>query len=292
MNTIAPTLVDVAVPPGRARSTYLLLVKELRDTWRNRWFLLMAVVFTVLALGLCWLSVTGVAGVGHASLGRTAGSLVSLVLLAVPLMGLTLGAQSIAGERERGALLYVLAQPVDVIEVVVAKFLGLTTAVVAAQLLAFGVAAMAMSGQASGGELRPFLAFLALSLLLATAMVATGLLLSAAARRASAAAGLALFGWLALVVGGDLGLMGTAIALRFDARTLLMLGLVNPLQVFKVASVLLLQGGLEALGPAGLYATAKWGSALVPLLVVVLVLWTALPLAGSVLVLRRRGALP
>src|SRR4051794_22335999 len=205
----------VAVPlpfaaPGRLRATRLLFVKELRDAWRNRWFLLYTVAFTALALGLCWLSVAGVAGTGYASLGRTAGSLVSLVLLVVPLMGLSLGAQSIAAERERGALLYLLAQPVGMLEVVAAKFLGLVAAVASALLFAFGVAAMALSGQ-GGGQLRPFLAFLGLALLLATAAVATGLLLSAVASRASVAAGLSLFAWLALVLGGDLGLMGTAL---------------------------------------------------------------------------------
>lgn len=279
-------------PPARRRTTWLLTVKELRDAWRNRWFLLYTVAFTVLALGLCWLSVTGVAGTGYASLGRTAGSLVSLVLLVVPLMGLSLGAQAIAGERERGALLYLLAQPIDALEVVAAKFLGLSAAVVAALLFAFGIAAMTLSGQASGGQLAPFLAFLGLSLLLATAMVSTGLLLSALASRASVAAGLALFAWLALVLGGDLGLMGTSLVLRLDASTLLLLVLANPLQAFKVAAVLVLQGGLDALGPAGLYATSSWGGALVPLLVSLLVAWTAIPLAVTGWLLRRRGGLP
>jgi Cu-processing system permease protein len=279
-------------PPARWRTTSLLTVKELRDAWRNRWFLLYAVAFTVLALGLCWLSVAGVAGTGYASLGRTAGSLVSLVLLVVPLMGLSLGAQAIAGERERGALLYLLAQPIDALEVVAAKFLGLSGAVVAALLFAFGIAAMTLSGQAGGGQLLPFLAFLGLSLLLATAMVSTGLLLSALASRASVAAGFALFAWLLLVLGGDLGLMGTSLVLRLDAGTLLLLVLANPLQAFKVAAVMVLQGGLDALGPAGLYATSSWGGALVPVLVALLVAWTVVPLAITGWLLRRRGGLP
>lgn len=278
--------------PSRARTVALLFAKELRDAWRNRWFLLYAAAFTVLALGLSWLSVTGIARSGYASLGRTAGSLVGLVLLVVPLMGLTLGAQAIAGERERGALLYLLAQPVDVFEVVLAKFLGLTAAVMAALLFGFGIAALALSGQASAGQLLPFVAFLGLSLLLATAAVATGLLLSAIASRAAVAAGLALFAWLALVLGGDLGLMGTAVVMRLDASTLLALALVNPLQVFKVAAVLVLRGGLDALGPAGLYATATWGGALVPGLVIILASWTVAPLLAAMWVMRRRGGLP
>jgi Cu-processing system permease protein len=275
-------------PPSRAHSIALLLAKELRDAWRNRWFLLYAAAFTVLACGIAWLSVSGIARSGYASLGRTAGSLISLVLLVVPLMGLTLGAQAIAAERERGALLYLLAQPVDVLEVVLAKFLGLITAVATAVLFGFAVAAMAMSGQASAGQLAGFLRFLVLSLLLATATVSLGLLLSALAGRAAVAAGLALFAWLALVLGGDLGVMGTALALRLDADAVLALALINPLQVFKVAAVLALRGGLDALGPAGLYATTRWGDAVAPALLAILVLWTALPLLATGWLMRRR----
>ena len=279
-------------PSSRPRTVALLLAKELRDAWRNRWFLLFAAAFTLLAVGLCWLSVSGVARSGYASLGRTAGSLVGLVLLMVPLMGLTLGAHAIAGERERGALLYLLAQPLDVLDVVAAKFLGLTSAVAAALLLGFGIAAMALSGQASAGQLAPFLSFLGLSLLLATATVATGLLLSALASRAAVAAGLALFAWLGLILGSDLGLMGTALVMDLDASTLLGLALVNPLQVFKVAAVLVLRGGLEALGPAGLYATTTWGDALPPVLASILTAWTVLPLLATGWVMRRRGGVP
>ena len=279
-------------PRPALRNLAILVGKELADARRNRWFLLYAVTFTVLALGLCWLSVSGFARTGHASLGRTAGSLVSLVLLIVPLMGLSLGAQAIAAERERGALLYLLAQPIGPFELVLAKFLGLGTAISAALLFAFGVAATALSGSAGGAGIGGFLGFLALSLLLALATAAIGLLLSVLSRRAAMATGLALFTWLAMVLAGDLGLMGTALVLRLDADTLMLLALVNPLQVFKTAAVLVLQGGLEALGPAGTYATARWGGALLPALVGLLVAWIALPLAATVWALRRRGALP
>jgi Cu-processing system permease protein len=277
---------------SRSRAVSLLFARELRESWRNRWFLLHATAFTALAFAVSWLSVSGIARAGYASLGRTAGSLISLVLLVVPLMGLTLGAQAIAAERERGALLYLLAQPIDVLEVVLAKFLGLVGAVVAALLLGFGLAAMALSGQASDGQLGAFATFLGLSLLLATATVSIGLLLSALASRASVAAGLALFAWLAMVLGGDLGLMGTALVLRLDATSLLVAGLVNPLQVFKIAAVMALRGGLDALGPAGLYATTRWGAGLLPALAGILVLWTVLPLLATGWLMRRRGGLP
>jgi Cu-processing system permease protein len=86
--------------------------------------------------------------------------------------------------------------------------------------------------------------------------------------------------------------MGTALVMNLDASTLLGLALVNPLQVFKVAAVLVLRGGLEALGPAGLYATTTWGDALPPALAAILTAWTVLPLLATGWVMRRRGGVP
>ena len=85
--------------------------------------------------------------------------------------------------------------------------------------------------------------------------------------------------------------MGTSLMLRLEAKQLLMMTLVNPLQEFKLAAVLLLRGGLESLGPAGLYATRTLGDGVLPLLIGLLIAWTVLPLVGALMVLRRRGAL-
>lgn len=269
----------------------VLTGKELRDSWRNRWFLAFAATFTVLALAMSWMSVAGAAGTGFASLGRTAASLVSLVVLIVPLTGLVLGAGAIAGERERGSLLYLLAQPVSAADVVVAKFLGAAGALVAAVLVGFGLAALVIGGQVGTAAVGAFLGNLALAALVACASVSLGLLLSAASARSSLASGAALMTWLVLVLLGDLGLMGTSLVLRLDGRQLLTLALVNPLEEFKIAALALLRGGLDVLGPGGLFAQRALGPWLVPILAVLLVSWSVVPLLVAVGIVHRRGAL-
>ena len=82
----------------------ILIQKELRDALRNRWFLLYAVAFAGLSVALAWFSVSGTGSYGVAGFGRTTAGLINLILLIVPLMGLTLGALSLAGEREKGTL--------------------------------------------------------------------------------------------------------------------------------------------------------------------------------------------
>lgn len=270
----------------------LIASQELRLAWRNRWFLVYTIAFTALALAMSWLSVAGVAGAGAVGLGRTAASLVHLVLLVVPLMGLTLGAGALAAERERGILAVVMSQPVSLVEVVAGKLGGLGVAVISALLVGFGAAGLTIARSGGGDQTGAFLAFLGMAALLALTSVALGILVSALAGRASVATGSALFVWLTLVVFCDLGLLGTALATRLSPGLLLAGALANPLQAFKLGSLAVLRGGLEELGPAGLYAMRTFGSGLVPLLVVILGGWFLVAAAASLLGLKRRGVLP
>src|SRR5262245_58883703 len=105
--------------------------KELREALRNRWFLLYTLAFAGLALGLSALAQPTSSLVKMAGYSRTAASLVNLVLLFVPLIGLTLGAANLAGDRETGALAYLLAQPVTGAEVLLGKYLGVAGALLA-----------------------------------------------------------------------------------------------------------------------------------------------------------------
>ena len=262
----------------------VLLQKELRDALRNRWLWLFAVALTALASGLGWLALRETAGaLGYS---RTVAGLINLILLLVPLMGLTLGAQSVAGERERRTLPYLLAQPLSRAELLLGKYLGLSLALGTALALGFGLAGLVLAGAAVDALV--FAALAGLAVLLGIVTLSLGLVISVVARRAAAALGMALFVWFALVLLADLGLMGTAIAMRLRADTIFLVALVNPLQVFKLAAVLLIRPSLEVLGPAGLYGVATFGSGLAPLLVGLLVAWSTLPLGLAWLLFRRR----
>lgn len=255
---------------------WTLAQKELRDALRNRWFLLYTVAFLGLALGLSALSRAGAGMTGLAGFGRTAASLVNLVLLMVPLMALTVGAQSLAGEEERRTLSYLLAQPINRAELFIGKYLGLALSLLATLAIGFGLAA-AILGLQDAGDPMGYLALVGLAFLLALVMLSTGFLISAWSRRAGVAVGIGLFLWLLFVFLGDLGMMGTAIVLRMPVDGLLWLSLGNPLQVFKLAAISNLQANLEMLGPAGIYATQTYGDALWALLAALLGLWVLAP---------------
>lgn len=268
-----------------------LTQKELRDARRNRWFILYTVAFAGLALTLAWLALSGVGTYGLAGFGRTGASLINLVLLIVPLMGLTLGAMSLAGERERGTLLYLFTQPIAQIELLLGKFIGLALAMLLALLLGFGLSGLLIAWQGGATQAGDYLLMMLLAFVLALASLSLGFLISAAVGKSATAVGLALFLWLLLVFFGDLGLMGTAIVLRLDIDQLFTLALLNPLQLFKMAAILAIRSNLEVLGPAGTYAVRTYGSQLMILLIAVLAVWVLLPLAFTHYILGRRGVL-
>lgn len=270
-----------------------LLKKEINDSLNNRWFVLYAVAFTGLALLLSWLSLSsgGSGYSGFAGFGRTAASLVNLVLLVVPLMALTIGAGSLAGERERGTLHYLLSQPVNRAEVLLGKYLGLAASLLGALALGFGLSGMIIAGRGGQVDASAYGLLIIFAFALALGMLSLGFLISMLARKAAVAMGAAIFLWLGFVFGGDLGLMGTALAFKLPIQTLFNLALINPLQVFKMSSLISINTTLDVLGPAGIYAMQTYRDSLTWLFLGSLLAWIVLPLLVSYLIFARRGDL-
>ncbi|MBK8136314.1 MAG: ABC transporter permease subunit [Chloroflexi bacterium] len=262
--------------------------KELRDAMRNRWFIVFTIAFAGLALALSALTQPTGTQLRAMSYSRTAANLINLVLLFVPLIGLTLGSANLTGDRETGALVYLLAQPVSRIEVLLGKYFGLAGALLATLTLGFGVAGAALVIQGSFQDAASYLMTVVLSYLLALAMLSLGTLMSTLSRKTTTALGGALFLWLFLVFIGDLGIMGTAIATQMSIQAVFFVAILNPLQMFKIASILTIQANLEVLGPAGLYATDQFGALLPILLIGLLLLWIVLPLLGAMLLFARQ----
>ncbi|MEZ4727855.1 MAG: ABC transporter permease subunit [Caldilineaceae bacterium] len=257
---------------------WTLAKKELRDALHNRWFVLYTAAFVGLALAFSYLALAGAGMVGFAGFGRTAASLINLVLLIVPLLALTIGAQSLAGEEERNTLAYLLAQPISRADIFIGKYLGLLLSLLASLTLGFGISGvlMAINGT-SAADPTVYILLVALAFLLSLTMLSVGVLISALTKRAGVAVGIGLFLWLFFVFFGDLGMMGTAITLRVPIDSLFWLSLVNPLQTFKMAAILNIQATLDLLGPAGIYAMQRYGENLLLLFLGVLLLWVLLP---------------
>lgn len=251
--------------------------KELKAATASRWFWMWVVAFVGLAAVLVAVALPGSRIAAQAGFGRTAASLVTLVQIIVPLMGLTLGALAIAGPRERGALRFLLSHPVNRTEAFWGIYLGHAAALAIAAGAGFGVAGVVTALRGVPAGVGTFLWIATLSWVLAVAMLGVGMLVSVVSGRSAAALGVAVFVWLLLVFIGDLGLMGTAAATRMPVAVLFGVALANPVEAFRLASLTALAGSLDALGPAGTYAIDRLGDRLGVALLSVLALWVAVP---------------
>jgi Cu-processing system permease protein len=264
-----------------------LAQREISDALKNRWFIVYSGAFVVLSVALAMMVVNSAGYAGISGFGRTAAGLINLVLFLAPLMGLTLGAQAIATEREQGTLAYLLAQPISMLELFVAKFAGLALAIGAAIVFGFALSTLTISYLSGGEGIEVFLRLTVLTVLLAWVSLALGYLISSFSRRTSTALGVAIVVWLTLVLIGNLGLMGTSVVLDIDPDTLLALTLVNPLEVFRIAAITLLRDSMELLGPSGLVARRWFGDSATAVLTGILVAWLIVTLVLAYLVTKR-----
>ncbi len=287
MNTLAvPTIASHKRPPSTISNVLRIGSKELRDAMAARWFVMYTIAFAALGLGVA--SVSSIAG-GLAGFGRTSAGLVNLVLLVVPLMSLTAGAGAIASDRERGMLLYVLAQPMTRLELLIGKYVGLAGAILSSLSLGLGISSLALAWKGQSGDPLQMVRLAGLAYALALTMLSVGFLVSVMARRTSVAIGAAVFLWLIFAFVSDLGLMAGVVALRLPIERLFALAMCNPLQVFKMWALYSSEASLDVLGPAGLYATEELGDKLHLLFAASLALWWAVPLVLAGVIFQRRA---
>ncbi len=154
-------------------------------------------------------------------------------------------------------------------------------------VLGFGCSGVVLAFRGGTAGVTDFALLCALTLLLGLGMLSIGYLISSFSPQAAAALGIAVTLWLGFIIVGDLGLMGSALVMDLRPQTLLALTLVNPLDVYKLLTVDRLHASLEVLGPAGTYATERFGAALAPVMLGLLAVWVLLPLPAGYLLFKR-----
>jgi len=273
------TAVQIEPTTERAQPSMVRVVaqKELNDAVHSKWFWMWTAAFAGLAAVMASVALPGSQVGGYGTFGRTAASLVALAQIIVPLMGLTLGAYSIAGQRESGALRFLLSHPISRSEAFLGTYLGLAVALAATVFGGFGVAGLMAVMQGGGADAGSFVLIAVLSWLLAVSMLGFGMLISTFARSGSAALGIAIFFWLALAFLGDLGVMGTSIATKLPTWALLLSAVLNPVEAFRLASLSAFTGSLDVLGPAGRYAVDTFGDKLSWILFLTVAIWAIVP---------------
>lgn len=272
-------------------ATVAVARKEMRDALNSSWLLLYAAMFTLLALGLSYLGERNLGSVGFDNFSRTTASLLNLCLLLAPLVALSVASGAIAGERDRGTLAYMLAQPLDRWELVVGKYAGLTASIALATAAGFGVAGVVIAVTTSSLDVGTYLLFLALVLGLIAVMTGLGMLVSVIASSRVQALGMAMLIWFVAAFFFDLVLVGMVSTTSFGGGGLLLALLLNPIEIVRVLGIVHLEPDLQILGPFGSYLMERTGvGGAAAILLAALACWIALPVALAVWLFEAREA--
>ncbi len=263
-------------------AVWTIAEKEVRDAVRSRWLLTYGAAFAVLALGLSYLGERNLGSLGFENFSRTTASLINLCLLLAPLIALSLGAGSIAGEKERGNLTYLLAQPLERWELLLGKFAGLFLSISIATIAGFGVAGLVIAFYATSLDVTTYLLLVGLVLSLVAAMTGLGMIASVVSTSRVQALGIALMVWFIAVLFFDLILIGLVSSASLEGRTLLFGVLLNPVEIVRVLAIINLEPDLEVLGPFGTYLLEEFGTGTATaILVSALAVWIVAPVAAA-----------
>jgi ABC-2 type transport system permease protein len=232
---------------------------DVAESLRARWFLLYSLVFgAIVAL----LMVSGVADsrvMGFTGLSRTLVAYLQLAMALLPIFVLVSTVRSVAGDREAGVFEYLLALPTPLAAWYWGRFAGrfalVLLPVLAGMALAF-VWGLARGADAPWGV---FALYAALLFSLSVCFLGLGFFISSFVRSAEVAQSAALALWLLLIVFIDLIGLGVMLRDRASPDLVIAISLVNPLQVFRTAAMLLFDPQLRLLGPASFVILDAFG---------------------------------
>lgn len=268
----------------------ILAVNEYLDGLRNRWVAAAIILLggTALALLLVGSAPTGTVRAG--ALDVSVVSLTSLSVYLLPLIALLLAFDALVGEFERGTMLLLLTYPVARWQVVMGKFFGHMMILLTAVTVGYGGAAVLTVLLTDSGTAgwQAYLTMMASSLLLGAVFVALGYLVSVVVRERTTAAGAAVVLWLIFVVLYDLALLGVLLAdheQKMGQGLFSALMLASPADTYRILNLTAFDSVGQAAGIAGVAARSGFG---VPLLLGLMTMWVAVPLATTMALFHRR----
>ena len=187
---------------------------ELLIARRNMW-----VATSVILMGLFTVVLTLAGGAPTGSLGAdpltvAVTSITTLSVYLIPLIGLLLSFDAIAGEAERGTLALSLTYPLSRAEILIGKFLAHLGVLTFAIAVGLGLTAALTIWQYGAADLSftPLIKLFFSSLALGASFLGMGYLVSSLVRQTGVASGIVIIIWLVCVVLYDLGLLGALVA--------------------------------------------------------------------------------
>lgn len=223
---------------------------DVAESLRSRWFFVYTLVFGGIMVGLFVSGLTESRIMGFTGLSRLLVTYLQITMAILPIFMLITTVRSVVGDREAGVFEYMLSLPLGLAAWYWGKLAG-RFAVVFLPVVTAMLLAVAWGGVK--GVPIPWNQVLLYTGLLAgliACFLGVGMLVSTLARSTDVAQGAAFIVWLVLLLFLDLILLGSMIREGLPAQSAVTIALVNPLQAFRTAAMLLFDPQLVLLGPS------------------------------------------
>lgn len=223
---------------------------DIIESLRAKWFIVYSGVFGGIVVLLFVFGITESRIMGFTGLTRLLITYIQLTIAILPVFVLITTVRSVAGDREAGVFEYLLSLPISLSAWFWGRFLGRFIVVFLPVFLA--MVGAVIWGAVKGADIPwgLFASYTGLLLAVAWCFLGIGMLISTIARTADVAQGLAFVIWLIFLLFLDLILLGIMIREGLPSETAVALSLINPLQVFRTAAMVLFDPQLVILGPS------------------------------------------
>ncbi|MFV7772394.1 ABC transporter permease [Shewanella marisflavi] len=251
----------------------VIAAKEMKDSVRNRWVMVVFAIFWLLALCMTFAGSAVSGTLSLPSLNSVVASLTTISVFIIPLAAILLSYDAFVGEEEAGTLQLLLTYPVSKSEILAGKLLAHCGVIFTAIASSYGTSAAMLilfgRGDAWSEVLQAFLLLIVSSCLLAVIFILISYLVSLKSAEKARAVGSLLALWFALVLIYDLLLLILLVADLGNVGQWLvnLLIMLNPTDLYRAINML---AGSAPLGSLGLLAQYEWS---LPLLLTACATW-------------------
>ncbi len=228
--------------------------KEIMDNVRNLWIIVMTIIFAILTIAMS--AVGSYFSEGWQDLEITISLMMSIVQLLVPIIALMLGYAAIVGEIEKGSMNIMISLPVNRLQIVLGKLLGLGGVLSFTILVGFGIAGIVISLMVPDVSYIEYLIFIVATILVGLVYLAVAFFFSTIFKKRSTALGGAIFLWFFFNMILPIILIGIAwggaaltdIVSGVVPDWYFLIDLINPMSVYTALVFLNVGGGIPSAG--------------------------------------------
>ena len=222
----------------------------MRESMRAKWFFLYSLVFGGAIILLFTFGITESQVLGFAGIDRLLIVYIQLCIVILPIFILISTVRAVVGDKENSVLEYFLSMPISLSSYYCGKFSGKLLVVFIPTMLAF--LAAIFWGLVKDLDISwPIVGYYtALLFAIVVCFLGIGMFISSIAKKVEWALGLAFLTWLTLLLFIDVIMIGLMLKHQIKESIIIGITLLNPLQVFRVASIILFDPEGNILGPS------------------------------------------